>query len=775
MFTFCVLPTALALLSCAAPEAKIEEIPVYKNPDAPVEERVEDLLGRMTLEEKIQQMSMTGLWDFPDHQEVYGVCDSPFESVERVAELSVRAKKHAKENTRLGIPPIQIAECLHGQLAYGATIFPQAIAQGSTWNPALIKEMASAIASEASASGVDQALSPLFDLIRDPRYGRNEECFAEDPYLVGEMGKAFVTGMQGEPEETVDRIPEGKLMCTAKHFAGYSFPLGGINLGPASIGERDMRTLYLAPFEKAVKEANIYSVMPSYNEVDGIPAHANRFLLTEVLREEWGFPGYVFTDYGGLSQLGYFHKVAADNTEAAVMGIKAGVDLEAARPYVYPHLLDAVRQGKVSESEIDASVRRILTAKFKAGVFDKPYVDPADVRKYVHTPENIELARRVAEESVILLQNEGDLLPLDPGKLTSIAVIGPNADQVQYGDYSYTRDNSSGVTVLQGIRNYVGDKVEVRYAKGCSISGLDKSGFSEAVRAAEASDVSVVVLGGTSAVLSGLGWGKGPGETEADDPFTCGEGYDLTDIDPIGVQRELVQSIVQTGKPVILVLVHGRPWSIKWEKENVSAILEAWYPGEQGGNAVANILFGAVNPSGRLNATIPQSVGHIPVWYDYKPSAKGINREPGTPENPGRDYVFSSPDPLFPFGFGLSYTTFEYSDMQMSKQRFGDEDITLSVKVKNTGDREGKEVVQLYVNDKFSSVTTPVTVLKRFEKISLAPGESKTVTFTLSYRELGLWNADMEYVVEPGEFEFRFARSSEDVQCSMTAVYDPGK
>ena len=748
---------------------------VYKNPKASVEERVEDLLKRMTLEEKIQQMSMTGIYEFPSQKEVYGVCDSPFEGVERVTELSRKAKQHARENTRLGIPPIQIAECLHGQLAYGATIFPQSIAQGSTWNPDLIKEMAAAIASEASASGVDQALSPVFDLIRDPRYGRNEECYAEDPYLVGEMGKAFVTGMQGEPEETVNGIPEGKIMCTAKHFAGYSLPWAGVNLAPASLGEREMRTLYLAPFEKVVREANIYSVMPSYNEVDGIPAHANRFLLTDVLRNEWNFPGYVFTDYGGLTHLTYFHRVAADKTDAAVMALRAGVDLEAARPDIYPHLLEAVKEGRVSEDDINTCVRRILTVKFKAGLFEKPYADVKNLKKRVHTPEHIDLARHIAEESVILLQNNGNLLPLDPDKLKSIAVIGPNADQVQYGDYTYTRDNKSGVTVLEGIRHFVGDKVTVRYAKGCSISGLDKSGFAEAVEAARQSDVSVVVLGGTSVILSGLGWGRGPGEAEAGDPFTCGEGYDLTDIDPLGVQRELIQAIQAEGKPVILVLVHGRPWSIKWEKENIPAILEAWYPGEQGGTAIANILFGKVNPSGRLNATVPQSVGHIPVWYDYKPSAKGINREPGTPEKPGRDYVFSSPDPLFPFGFGLSYTTFEYSDMQISSPRFGNEDITLSVTVKNTGDREGKEVVQLYANDKISSVTTPVTALKRFRKISLKPGESRRVEFTLSYKDLGLWNTDMQYVTEPGEFEFRFCRSAEDVCCSVTGVYAPEK
>lgn len=744
---------------------------LYKDPKAPVSDRVEDLLKRMTLEEKVEQMMMTGLGDYAGSKAVYGVCDSPFESLEKIVEQSARTKRHARENTRLGIPPIQIAECLHGQLAYGATIFPQAISQGSTWNPELIEKMASVIAYEASASGVDQALSPLFDLIRDARYGRNEECYGEDPYLVGEMGKAFIVGMQGKPEQTRTGIPAGKLMCTAKHFAGYSQPWAGINLAPSSLGEREMRTLHLEPFRKAVKEANVYAVMPSYNEVDGVPAHANHFLLTEVLRDEWDFPGYVFSDYGGASQLYNFHLIAKDKAEAAERAVTAGLDLEAARPDIYPHLIQLVKEGRIPDSLIDRSVRRILTAKFKAGLFEKPYPDAANIKKQVHLPAHVELAQEIAEESIILLQNENDLLPLDITRLKSIAVVGPNADQVQYGDYSYTRDNKSGVTVLEGIRSLVGDAVKVNYAKGCSISGLDKDGFPEAVKAAEKSDAVVVVLGGTSVILSGLGWGRGPGENEVGDPFTCGEGYDLTDIDPLGVQRELVQELKKTGKPIILVLVHGRPWSISWEKENIPAILEAWYPGERGGMAVANILFGKVNPSGRLNATVPQSVGHIPVFYDYKPSAKGINREPGSKEKAGRDYVFSSPDPLFPFGFGLSYTTFEYSDMQVSKKVFGKESVDVSVLVKNTGSRTGKEVVQFYINDKRSSVTTPVMVLKRFKKIELKPGESKRVSFSIPYIELGLWNSRMEFVTEPGEFEFMFAKSAEDIQCRQTVEY----
>jgi beta-glucosidase len=745
----------------------------YKDSGLPFETRVNDLLKRMTLDEKIAQMTMTNLNNYKRVANGTGVCDSPFESIYTVAQRSASSKKYARENTRLGIPFIQIGECLHGQLAYGATIFPQAIAQGSTWNAPLIEEMGSVIAYETSTSGVDQALSPLFDIIRDPRYGRTEECYSEDPYMVGKLGSAFVIGMQGKAETTQKGIGKDKVMCTAKHFAGYSAPQAGINLAPASIGERELRSMYLPSFEAVVKQANIYSVMPSYNEVDGIPAHANKFLLTKVLRDEWNFQGYVFSDYGGVGMNMSFHKIAKDKPAAAVMAINAGVDLEAASPDVYASSLkQLVADGKVSESLIDTSVKRILTVKFKAGLFEKPYADTTLLKTRVHTPEHVDLSQKIAEESIILLKNEHQLLPLDASKLKTLAVIGPNADQVQYGDYSYTRDNHSGVTVLQGIKSLVGDKVKINYAKGCGLSGLSKDGFGEAVAAANNSDAVVVVLGETSVILSGLGWGKGPGKAENAEPFTTGEGYDVTDINPTGVQRDLIQAIFKTGKPVILVMVHGRPWSINWEKQNIPAILEAWFPGERGGAAIANILFGKVNPSGRLNVSIPQSAGHIPVFYNYKPSSKGINRQPGTPEKPGRDYVFGSPDPLFPFGFGLSYTTFEYTNMRVSKTKFGAQDeVIVTVDVKNIGLSEGKEVVQLYVHDLVSSVETPVISLKGFEKISLKPGEQKQVSFKISPKDLGLWNVDMKYVTEPGEFDVMIAWSAVDVVFTKRIEY----
>ncbi|MGF7037811.1 glycoside hydrolase family 3 N-terminal domain-containing protein [Mucilaginibacter lappiensis] len=745
---------------------------VYKDPKVPVQKRVADLLKRMTLEEKVGQMSMSSLSGAKNSKIAYGVLESPFTNVKDVAIKSAAAKKYSREQTRLGIPPIQIGECLHGQLAAGATTFPQAIAQGSTWNPALIEQMGQAIATEASTSGVDEALSPLFDLIRDARYGRVEECFSEDPYLVGQLGSAFVRGMQGDPVQTRNSFAFDKVMCTGKHFAAYSKPIAGINLAPAEIGERELRSMFLAPFRDVVQDANIAAIMPSYNEIDGIPAHSNEFLLKQVLRQEWGFKGYVFSDYGGLSQLYDFHKIAKDASEAALLGIKAGVDLEAARPDVYTHLVELVKAGKIKESQIDTAVARILTLKFKAGLFEKPLADTARIKDRVHTPEHIKLSQQIAEESIVLLKNNDNLLPLNISKLKSIAVIGPNANKVQYGDYSFTRDNLSGVNVLEGIKQFAGNNIKVNYAKGCELTGLDKSGFDEAVKTAEESDAVVVVLGTTSVVFSGVGWnGQAPGN-EPNDPFTCGEGYDVTDINPQGVQRELLQAIYKTGKPVILVLENGRPWSISWEKENIPAILEAWYPGEKGGTAVANILFGKVNPSGRLNMSVPQSTGHIPVFYNYVNSSRGNNREPGTIEKPGRDYVFSSTDPLFAFGFGLSYTSFDYSNLKVSKTEFSkNEQITVSVDVKNTGNMPGKEVVQLYLGNKVNSVSTPVMALKRFSKIAIEPGQVKTVSFTINAKDIAIWNRQMKQVTEPGTFDVMIAKAANNVVLKKQLEY----
>ena len=757
----------------------------YKNPALNTEERVRDLLQRMTIEEKVNQMLKLNLQQLKQDEQgritteslemlfdgkSIGCLDPPITNeltgkpidVEGIAKFAAAADRYLREKTRLGIPAIQVdLGGIHGQLACGATIFPQTIGQGSTWNPELIKKMAELMAHEARLTGCNQFFAPLFDLARDPRYGRVEECFGEDPFLVAEMGVAFTTGLQGDPEITKDRIPENRLIATAKHYVGYSTPIAGVNIAPVEVGARDFRSLHLYPFEKAVRKANIYSIMPAYNEVDGIPVHANGVLLRDILRHEYGFNGYVFADYGAVWMLQSKHKITSNKTETALVALKAGVDQEGS-DYAYSELINLAKQDKEIAALVDEAAGNILRVKFKAGLFDKPYKAPDQLSSLVNTEKSRMLSREVAEESIILLENKGNLLPLDRSVLKSIAVIGPNAHQVQYGDYSISKDNATGVTVLDGIRNIVKDRVAVHYAKGCGITDLDTNGFQQALEVAAKSDVVVLVVGGTSMSLSGVGWGELADEGAYP---TCGEGYDRSELTPPGVQQDLIRAIYDTGKPVVLVMVNGRPYSINWEKEHIPAILEAWYPGSEGGNAVARIIFGDVNPSGRLNVSVPQSAGHIPVFYNYKPTGRGYYHSPGTPEKPGRDYVFGSTEPLFCFGFGLSYTQFEYSDLKIETKELTDSDrINLSVNVKNTGKVAGKEVVQVYVNDMISSVTTPEKMLKGFKKVHVNPNETVTVSFSIPCEELGLWNKEMNYVVEPGDFEIMIASSAENIR-----------
>ena len=747
----------------------------YKNSALSIEERTQDLLSRMTLQEKVDQLNMKSLnklkldkkGNITDSSLVklfdgrsIGCLESPFIEHDKIATYSEAADNYLRTKTRLGIPAIQIAECLHGQMALGTTIFPQALGLGCTWNPSLIREMASVIAEEASLSGVDQALSPLFDLARDPRYGRVEECYGEDPYLVKEMGKAFVIGMQGEPEQTRKGLESGKLACTAKHFVAYSVPEAGINIAPTYVGERNLRELHFVPFKSVVEEANIYSLMPGYHEVDGIPVHGNRWLLTDVLRNEWKFSGYVFSDYGAIGMMNGFHYTTANKGESAIQALQAGVDLEAPDRYAFGEIERLVEEGKIDEAVVDTAVARILRVKFKMGLFDRPYKKAKKLSERVHKQSSINLAQKIAEESIVLLKNDNSLLPLNKSNLHKIAVIGPNADKVQFGDYSVTKNNAYGTTILQGIKNYVGDDIDVVYTEGCGITRLSKDGFGEAARLAKESDVVVLVLGGTSIIYSGIGWG----DQNSKEVNTCGEGLDRNELNFPGVQKELLEVVTAQGKPVVLVMVNGRPYTIQEEVKKVGAVLEAWYPGEKGGDAVSRILFGEVNPSGKLSMTFPKTEGHIPMYANHKPSAKGYYRNPGTPERPGRDYVFSSPNPLFCFGYGLSYTTFEYSGLKIEKNINPEGDLRIICTLKNAGKVKGAEVVQLYVRDKVSSVTTPVKALKGFSKVELNPGETKEVTMILKSEDLRLWNADMKFVLEPGEFEIYVGSSVEDIR-----------
>lgn len=534
------------------------------------------------------------------------------------------------------------------------------------------------------------------------------------------------------------------LICTAKHYAAHGSPEAGINLAPVAGSLRDLYTLYLPPFKAAIAEAGALSVMPAYSEYLDTPASQSKLLLSRVLRDEWDFRGYTYSDYGGVQMLHTFHRTAASPAEAGRLALEAGMDLEAPDDYGFgQNLLDMVASGAISEALIDRAVLRILTVKFLAGLFENPYAK-LDRLAIINCPEHKALAREIAREAIVLLKNDDHLLPLATG-LRSIAVIGPNAAVAQVGDY--TRPAVNAVSPLDGIRASAGPGTTVRYAKGCDLYGGSTAGFDEAIEAARTSDVAIVCIGETSHALGGTGWGLDTGGA------TCGEGYDRSDLHPSGVQEALVCAVVGTGTPTVVVLLNGRPISSEWIAEHVPAILEAWYPGDEGGHALAEILFGAVNPSGKLPISVPRSAGHVPAFYNHKPSAGGYYHRPGTPETPGRDYVFASPTPLWRFGHGLSYTTFAYADLRITPFAIApDGEVTVRVTVTNTGDRAGQEVVQLYLTDLVSSVTTPVEALKRFAKVALEPGAATTVTFTLGFDELALLDQEMRWVVEPGEF-----------------------
>ena len=731
----------------------------YLDPQCNIEARIRDLLGRMTLEEKVRQMGYTpsrnvmkdGKFSLAMARKAIGKLGiGGLEDSRLEGKLAVRAanaiQEYLAKNTRLGIPALIMAECLHGHMSMGATIFPQAIALASTWDTDLIGQVATVAAKEARAVGVSQALSPDLDLARDPRWGRVEETYGEDPYLAARLGVAYIKGIQGEGP-----VIDGEhLIATPKHFAAHGSPESGVNLAPVAVGPRELRDLYLVPFKAAIVEAGALSLMNAYSEVDGVPAASSKLLLTKILREEWGFMGYTFSDYGSIHMLVSCHKTAADLAEAGRQALEAGMDLEAPSEDCFgQNLVEAVRKGELSVDLIDRAATRILRVKFLAGLFERPYADPKRAAEVINTPVHRQLARRTAQESIVLLKNAGDLLPLDKN-VREIAVIGPNADQGQCGDYTIVKNEI--VTPLAGIRSAVSKRTKVTHAKGCELCVLSKDGFADAVTAAEEADVAILVVGGSSMALGGIGWG---GEDWRDHPTTCGEGFDrAADLNLPGVQQDLVEAVVATGTPTVVVLVNGRPYSIGWIAENVPAVLEAWYPGEEGGNALADIIFGKVNPSGKLPISFPRTVGHVPVFYNHKPSARGHYHQPGAPDRPGRDYVFMETTPLYEFGHGLSYTKFKYSNLRVSPPRIAPAgNVTVSVNLHNAGQRAGKEVVQLYVNDMVSSVTTPVKALRAFRKISLGSGETKTVEFTLGPDDLSLLDEHMERVVEPGWFE----------------------
>ena len=764
-----ILKFALVSVLCLA--AAGQNPPAYRNPQLPLERRLADLLSRMTLEEKVAQLQ--GTWQNPNSRQdpssmfvgekrVFlperaavalklglGEMSRPSENrgPREMAEFTNTLQKWMKENTRLGIPILFHDECLHGHAAPKGTSYPQPIALASSWDPGLVHDVFSATAAEVRARGAQQCLTPVVDLARDPRWGRTEETYGEDPYLVSRIGVAAVQGFQGSGPS----IDKSHVLATLKHFAVHGQPEGGTNVAPGNYSERVIREYFLKPFEAGVKEGHAQSVMASYNEIDGIPSHSNRHLLTDVLRHEWGFDGVLVSDYFAISDLRTLHHVAATDDDAAKMALEAGVDVELPGADTFRDLVEQVKQGRIAEATVNQAAAHMLREKFLTGLFDDPYVDPAYAEKITNSPEHQQLALKAAHEAIILLKNKGNLLPLDKTKYKRIAVIGPNAADLHLGGYS--NNPGRGVSVLQGIKNKVGSSAEVLYSLGCKITeslpdwdadkvvlgdpALNAQRIQEAVKVAQKADIAILVLGGN--------------EQTSREAWAANHPGDRDNLDLLGNQDDLVKAILATGKPVVVFLIHGRPNSINYIAENVPAILDGWYLGQEGGTAIADVIFGDYNPGGKLPITVPRSVGQLPDYYYQKPSAK-------------REYLGSTTTPLYPFGWGLSYSTFKYQNLRTSPDSIGPEGETkVSVDVTNTGKIPGEEVVQLYIRDEVSSVTRPVKELRGFRRITLAPGETKTVDLSLGFDELSFLNRDMHKVVEPGPFKIMVGGNSQDL------------
>lgn len=737
--------------------------PAYKDASLSVDERVADLLSRMTQEEKIAQITTVwqqknqlldrngrfdpaaarrlypaGIGHFArpqDRQDAGSPYTTPFRDERETVELVNAIQREAMQDSRLGIPVLFHEEGLHGYAARGATHFPQAIALASSWDPALLERVFTVAAREIRARGVHLVLAPVVDVVRDPRWGRTEETYGEDPYLVGEMGVAAVRGFQG----TSLPLAKDRVFATLKHMTGHGQPESGTNVGPANISERILREVFFPPFQAAIERGNAQAVMPSYNEIDGLPSHANRWLLRDVLRGEMKFNGLVTSDYFAIKELIDVHHTTTEPTSAAVRALKAGVDADLPNGESYPLLVEALKKGLVTQQEIDEPVRRMLRLKFNAGLFEQPYADAKYARQITGNSDARALALEAARKSVVLLKNDG-MLPLKRQTLRKLAVIGPNAARADMGGYSNVPKQT--VSVLDGIRAKAGKDIQILTAEGVRLTETgdwhedevvfadptqNRARIKEAVTVAQDADAIVLVIGSSSAVFREA-WAKN-------------HLGDRPDLGLFGEQGELADAMFALGKPVVVVLINGQPLSIPDVAAKANALVEGWYLGQEGGAAMADILFGDTNPGGKLPITIARSVGHLPAFYNAKPSAR-------------RGYVAESTAPLFPFGFGLSYTTFDIGAPRLSAARIGPNDsVTVSVDVRNTGAVRGDEVVQIYVRDVASSVTRPIKELKAFRRVALEPGASTTVEFKLDKKAFAFWNEDMRYVVEPGEFQ----------------------
>ena len=756
----------------SSPAKKTRALP-YRNPGLSPEKRVKDLLSRMTLEEKAAQMlciwqqkpktlvDADGKFDLAKARQFFkdgnglGQVGRPSDAGKglnprQMAETTNAIQKFFLENTRLGIPVVFHEECLHGHAAVGGTSFPQPIALAATFNAELVESLFTATALEARSRGAHQALTPVVDVARDARWGRVEETYGEDPFLVSRMGIAAVRGFQGDGSFRDKK----RLIATLKHFVGHGQPESGMNCAPANVSLRVLRETFLYSFKQALRKAGAISVMPSYNEVDGVPSHASKWLLRDVLRKEFGFKGYTVSDYFAIWELGYRpdthgHFVAADKKESCKLAVEAGVNIELPDPDCYLELVELVKKRVLKESQLDELVAPMLLWKFKLGLFDDPYVDPAEAERIVGCDDHRNLARQAAREAITLLKNDGGLAPLDLSKYRTIAVIGPNANRTLLGGYSGVPKHE--VTVLEGIKARAGNRAKVVYSEGCKITiggnwnqdevvpsnpEEDRKQIAEAVEVAKLADVIILAIGGNEQT-SREAWG-------------LNHMGDRANLDLIGRQEELVKAMLATGKPVVVLLYNGRPLSINYLAQNVPVIFECWYLGQENGHAIAEVLFGDVNPSGKLPITIPRSAGHLPVFYNYKPSAR-------------RGYLFDDVSPLYAFGYGLSYTTFAMKNVRLQKEKIRTTGSTrVTADLTNTGQREGAQIVQMYIRDVVSSVTRPVKELKGFQKVTLRPGETKTVTFEITPELLAFYDINMKYVVEPGDFTIMIGTSSRD-------------
>ena len=739
----------------------------YENPKLSVEERVGDLLSQMTLEEKAGQLVMTMGWEYYEKTGNQYVLTEKFKdaiqnkhigsswAVMRADPWTQKTLQNGltpetagtvlnemqlwnRKNTRLGIPLMFAEEAPHGHMAIGTTVLPTAIGRASTFNKKLENILGWCVGSEIWAQGAQIAFGPVLDIVRDPRWSRVEETYGEDPVLAGQMGGAYAKGLQ-----------EYTLISTLKHFAAHGISEGGHNGNTAQVGRRELLSVLSYPFVLAIQQFGAKSVMTAYNDVDGIPCSGNKWLLRDELRNEWGFKGLLISDLYAINGL-VSARIAADYSEAAALAVKAGVDIDLGGSCYGEQLVQAVKKGLVSESLVDELVRRVLTHKFRQGLFDNKF-DKSFPKLEQDMTYDEDCNLNAARESVILLKNENRTLPLSK-EVKKVAIIGPNADNVynMLGDYTAPQADGSVITVLQGIREKLPD-AQVEYVRGCHIRDTSLNEIAQAVRAAEGADVVVAVLGGSSArdfrtnyKETGAAEVTGPAVSDMD----AGEGFDRATLNMLGRQEELLKALCATGKPVVLVMIQGRPLDLSWADANVPAILNAWYPGSQGGRAVADILFGDVNPSGKLPISYPRSVGQLPVYYN----ATEVRR----------DYTDASASPLYPFGYGLSYTTFEYSNLQSVWKN--DSTLEVSFQLTNTGQYDGAEAVQLYMRHNQASVKTPERQLKAFEKVFLKKGEKKTVTMTLSRSDFAILNADLRWIIEPGTVTLMLGSSSQDIR-----------